>query len=273
MVRVAVALGITAIVCSAAVGQSGSTAAARPPEKTPTPADGMTVEELVAKDISARGGLEKIKSVQTMRLTGDMIVEDQRMPSTLELKRPNKTRWEFTADGQTAVQAYDGTEGWTVTPFEGSGEPQRMSASDQRDIELQADMDGPLVDYKAKGHKIELVGRESVDGRDAWRLRVTLKNGDERDVYLDAKTFLQFRTVTRRELDGRTVEVRSDIGDYREVGGLMLPHSFEASVEGSPQKQSLKFSKIELNVPIDDSRFKMPERRETPDASATPAIS
>src|SRR5438105_9299054 len=116
----------------------------------------QTADELIQKNIQARGGIAKIKAVQSMRLTGTMSVEDERMPSTLEIKRPNKTRWEFTVDGQTAVQAFDGKTGWSLMPFSGKTEPETMSDDDLRDIELQADMDGPLVDYKEKGNRIEL---------------------------------------------------------------------------------------------------------------------
>jgi outer membrane lipoprotein-sorting protein len=235
---------------------------------------GQTADELIEKNIQARGGLAKLQSIQTLRLIGTMSVEDQRMPSTLEIKRPNKTRWEFTVDGETGIQAYDGKTGWVLMPFEGKTQPEEMSPEDLKDIELQADIDGPLVDYKSKGNRVELLGREKVDERDAWRLRVTLKNGESRDLYLDAGTSLQFLSVTRRTVDGREVEVESAIGDYRPVGGVLLSHLFEASVKGAPQKQTLKFDKIEVNVPIDDSRFQMPPRRsEPPRPAETPTIS
>jgi outer membrane lipoprotein-sorting protein len=224
-----------------------------------------TAEELVAKNIQARGGLEKIKAVQSMRLTGTMRLGEESLPTTLEIKRPAKTRWEFTLEGQTAIQAYDGKTAWMTMPFAGITEPQPMSASETADIELQADIDGPLVDAAAKGITIELAGRETIEGGiDAWRLTIRRKSGDTRDLYLDAKTYLQILAVTRRSVDGRDVEIHSRIGDYRDVSGLMLPHSFDASAKGVPEVQSLKFEKIELNVPIDDSRFTMPKKPEAP---------
>jgi outer membrane lipoprotein-sorting protein len=234
----------------------------------------QTADELVARNIEARGGLEKIKAVQSMRMTGTMRLGDESLPTVLELKRPGKTRWEFTLEGQTAVQAYDGTTAWATIPFAGQTEPQVMSADETRDIELQADMDGPLVDAAAKGNAIELVGREKIDGEiEAWRLRVTRKNGEARDLYLDAKTHLQVLAVTRRTADGRDVEIRSRISDYRDVQGLKLPHSFEATASGLPQTQSLKFEKIELNVAIDDSRFRMPKAgAAAPPPSPGPAV-
>jgi outer membrane lipoprotein-sorting protein len=221
---------------------------------------GETADEIVAKNIAARGGLEKIKSVQSMRMTGTMRLGDERLPTSLELKRPNKSRWEFTLEGQTAVQAYDGKTAWMIMPFEGQTQPQIMTDQEARDVEMQADVDGPLVDAAAKGNTIELVGKEKIEGGiETWRLRVTRKNGDSRDLYLDAKTYLPVLAVSKRSTDGQAVEIRSKIGDYRNVGGLMLPHSFEASASGVPQTQALEFQKIELNVPIDDSRFAMPK--------------
>jgi len=232
------------------------------------------VDELIAKNIEARGGLEKIKAIQSMRMTGTMTIGDARMPSVLEVKRPGKTRFEFTLGGQTAIQAYDGKTAWVVLPFAGKSEPEPASAEDAKDMEIGADMDGPIVDFRSKGNRVELVGREKVGDRDAWRLKVTLANGDVRDVYLDAKTYLQFLTVTQRTIGGKPLEIESAVGDYREVGGVLLPHFFETSARGLAQKQSVRFDRIELNVAIDDGRFQMPaasKPTEKPGPVPTPA--
>lgn len=238
-------------------------------------ASAQTAEELVEKNIRARGGLEKIKSVQSMRMTGTMALGDETAATVLEFKRPGRLRWEFTLDGQTAIQAYDGTTGWAVMPFEGKTEPEKMPAEEVQNLKRQADMDGPLVDYRAKGNRIELLGKGSAGGRDAWELKVTAPDGEERIVFLDAETGLQLKTVARKTVDGNEVEIVSVIGDYREVGGLKLPHSFEASATGVPQSQSMKFERIELNVPLEDSRFAMPKAKtpERPSAAPTPAFS
>jgi outer membrane lipoprotein-sorting protein len=233
----------------------------------------QTADELIAKNVEARGGLEKLRAISSMRLTGTLSIGDAKMPSVLEVKRPNKTRWEFTLDGQTAVQAYDGTTAWAVAPFAGKPDPEPMSAEDRKDLELQADMDGPLVDYSAKGHKVEVMGLEKIGGRDAWRLKVTLSNGEVRDVYLDLKTHFQIVTVARRIVNGRSVEIESELGDYRQVVNVMLPYFFETRARGIPQKQSVRFEKIELNVPIDDSRFRPPVAKNAPErAQPTPTI-
>ena len=138
-------------IAAAAAARAGRVAGAR--ARPPTSS--------IAKNVAARGGLEKLKAVKTMRLTGTMKVGDDTMPSVLELKRPNKSRWQFTFDGQTAVQAFDGKAGWMWMPFAGMTEPQAMSAEEKQEAEQQADIDGPLVDYKAKGSTIELVGHDA----------------------------------------------------------------------------------------------------------------
>ena len=239
-------------------------------------AEAPTAEDIIAKNIRARGGLGKIRAVETLRMTGTMLVGDDRLPTTIEWKRPSKTRWEFEADGQTAIQVFDGKMGWTLMPFEGNTDPEQMSDSELEDVALQADLDGPLVDAEKKGNKIELLGKEDADGRAAWKLKVTRKNGEERFVYIDAETYLQTLTVTRRSMGGRDVEIKSIIDDYRSVDGLQLPHSFDASAPGMPQGQSLRFSKAEINVPIDDSRFQKPsvdkpKGAPTPEPRSTPS--
>jgi outer membrane lipoprotein-sorting protein len=183
---------------------------------------------------------------------------DDTLPSVLELKRPSKSRWEFTLDGERAVQAFDGKGGWMWIPFAGQTEPQPMPEQEAKDAEQQADIDGPLVDYKQKGSTIELVGHDKDFRPSDWKLKVTLKSGEVRWVYLDGKTYLQTITVSKRKIDGVEVEIRSEVGDYRKVGALLLPHSFTASTNDGGQTQSLQFDKIEVNVPIDDDRFAMP---------------
>ena len=236
---------------------------------------GQTADELIAKNIAARGGLENLQAVQTMRLTGTMKAGTDTLPSVLELKRPNKSRWEFTLEGQTAVEAFDGKGGWTWIPFAGQTEPQPMSDEESLDAEQQADVDGPLVDYKKKGSRVELLGHDPEFHPEDWKLKVTLKSGEVRFVYLDPKTYLQTVTVLRRKLEGSEVEVRSEVGDYRKVGAVVLPHTFKASTSDGAQTQTLQFERIDLNVPIDDDRFRMPTPKKPSDgveAAPTPVV-
>jgi outer membrane lipoprotein-sorting protein len=225
-----------------------------------SPAGAQTVDELIAKNLEARGGLDKLKAVKTLRLSGKMTMgPGMEAPVILELKRPNSVRMEFTFQGMTGVQAYDGASGWMITPFGGKTDPEPMSPEDARDAEEQSDLDGPLVDYKSKGHTVELVGKEKVEGSDAYKLKVTLKNGTVNYTYLDADSYLTIREESRRTVRGSEVEVESTIGDYKDVGGgLLMPHSIENGTKGQPQKQNILVEKVELNPPLDDARFKMP---------------
>jgi hypothetical protein len=170
-----------------------------------------------------------------------------------------KMRLDIFIQGLTLTQAYDGQNGWQVVPFTGKKDPEPMAADDLKNTQEQADFDGPLMDYKQKGNTIELIGKEKIDGADAYHLKVTLKNGGVRNVYLDAGTFLAVKTVAKITMRGTEVELETMIGAYKEVEGVMFPFSVEqhpAGDQGPTQKITLK--KIELNIPVEDSIFKMP---------------
>jgi hypothetical protein len=180
-------------------------------------------------------------------------------PIVIEIKRPKSTRMDITIQGMVGTQAYDGARGWSLMPFGGSKVPQQMTAEEATLAEEQADMDGPLIDYKAKGNTVELLGKEKVEGADAYKLKVTLKNGVVRTMYIDAEHFLEIKEESKRTIRGTETEMETIVGDYKEVDGLMLPHSVDAGAKGSPQRQKLVIEKVEINVPIDDARFKMPD--------------
>lgn len=239
-----------------------------------SPAAAQTVDEVIKKNIDARGGLEKLKSVQSIRMTGKMMMGPGiEAPMTLEMKRPKSMRLDFTFQGMTGTQAYDGKEGWAIMPFGGKKDPEPMGPEDVKEAEEQADMDGPLVDYKAKGNTVELVGKEKLEGSDVYKLKVTLKNGTVRYDYLDADSFLSIKEESKRTIRGSEVEVESTIGDYKEVGGLMIPYSIQSGAKGSSQKQSIVIEKVELNPALDETHFKMPaapKPEAKPDAPKTP---
>ena len=225
-----------------------------------TPAAPQTVDEIISKNIEALGGIEKIRAVKTVRMTGKMTVGPGiEAPVVMELKRPNAMRLDITVQGMVGSQAYDGTTGWSLMPFAGSKVPQQMAADEAKQAQEQADIDGPLVDYKTKGNIVDLVGKEKVEGSDAHKLKVTLKNGDVRTIYIDAEHYLQIKDESKRSIRGTEVETETIVGDYKEVGGMMFPHAVDSGQKGNPQRQKLTIDKIEINVPIDDARFKMPE--------------
>ena len=229
----------------------------------------QTVDEIVAKNIEARGGLDKIKSVQTMRATGKMEFGPMEAPGLYVQKRPDMARLDFTIQGLTATQAYDGKSGWAIMPFTGKKDPEAMTADDTKEMQEEADIDGPLVDYKAKGNQVELVGKEKVEGTDAYKLKVTLKNGDVKYIYIDSDSGLEIKEESKRMVHDTEQETETSLSDYREVNGLMYAFASQTGLKGSPQVQKLTIEKIELNVPVDDATFKMPAV--APKPAAAPA--
>ena len=180
------------------------------------PATAPTLDELVAKNIEAKGGATAVHALQSLRRTGIMLVNEGkiRVAYTQVKKRPLEVRTEATLQGMTAVQAFDGKEGWKIYPFQGRKDPERMSADDVKELMEDAEMDGPLVDWKEKGSTLEYLGTEDVDGTQAYKIKVTRKNGDVNFVYLDPDHFLEIRILTQRIQQGALVETETDLGDY-----------------------------------------------------------
>lgn len=223
-----------------------------------TVAVAQTAEELVAKNLQARGGVDKLKAINTLKMSGKAYVGIDAEVSQFN-KRPDMIRQNFTVQGMTQIQSYDGTVGWQISPFGGRKDPQLMGEDDVRDLMEEADIDGPLVDYQAKGNKVEYLGHDTVDGDDVYELKVTLKNGDIVYYYLDPDTYLEIKKKKQQFIRGAVRETEQDLGSYKLVSGVYYPYSIEASVKDSPSDHAkITFDTIEANIPLDDSYFKMP---------------
>jgi len=246
---------LTATAMTAANAQTATATA--PAAATPT---APTADELIEKNIQAKGGREKIKAIQTLRMTGNMdIGQGAKAPFVIEMKRPHKMRVEFVVQGMTGIQAYDGSGGWMVMPFMGKKDPEAMSADDLKGMEEQADFEGPLFDYKAKGNQVESLGKENVDGTPAYKLKVTKKNGDVSYVYLDADAYLEIKEEGKRNFRGQEVEFVSTSGDYKTVDGIVFPFSLATKPKGAPSGQVITVEKLEVNPSLDDTRFVQPK--------------
>ncbi len=241
------------------------------------PASAQTVDEIITKNMAARGGMEKIKALKSVRITGRVeVAPGMEAPFLIEMKKPEHFRMEFTVQGLTAMQGYDGKSGWQVMPFNGEKNAQPLSAEDTKDAQENADFDGPLMDYKAKGNQVELLGKEEVDGAPAYRLKISLKNGDVIQEFIDTESNLEVKEISTRTINGTPKVVEQTFGDYKPVEGLMFPFALENGVRDSEQKQKIIVEKVELNVPIDDSKFAMPapapKPAETPQAAPKPPL-
>jgi hypothetical protein len=231
----------------------------------------VSAGDIVDKNIAARGGLAAWRGVQTLSWRGKMdagghvkpagaaSAEQAQLPFSLDMKRSRKTRLEIEFKGQTAVQVYDGTQGWKVRPFLNRHEVESFSADELKAIASQADLDGPLVDYAAKGTTVELGGVEKVDGKDAYKLKLTLKNKQVLHEWIDAKTFLEVKVEgVPRRLDNKYHPVFIHLRDYRAVNGLMIPHLLETSVQGVPATERILIEKVVVNPTLSESRFAKP---------------
>jgi hypothetical protein len=224
----------------------------------------LSAAEVITKNVAARGGLEAWRAVQTMSLSGktgaggnqratlqlptqgqatvvtrntdqsplpSRRVEEVYLPFLMELARPRKMRFELQVAGQTALQVYDGVNGWKLRPYLNRLEVEPYTADEMKAASMQSELDGPLLDYAAKGTRIELDGTEKVEGRDTYKLKLTLKSGDVTHVWVDAQTFLETKIEGQpRRLDGIYHPVEVYYRDYRNVNGLEIPFVLETRV-------------------------------------------
>jgi hypothetical protein len=258
-----------------------------------SPAGRLSASEVVDKNVAARGGLQAWRAVQTMSLAGKMgaggnqretlavqppdgktrnavssrPAEEVQLPFLMELKRPRKTRFELQFGGQTAVQVFDGRQGWKFKPFLNRREVEPYTADELKITSTQADLDGPLVDYAAKGTRVELAGEEKVEGRDSYKLKLTMNTGTKMHVWIDAATFLETKIEGQpRRMDGVDHPVEVYFRDYRRVDGLQIPFVLETRVLSvgktalglkDPQvpPEKVVIEKVVVNPKLDESLF------------------
>ncbi len=220
----------------------------------------QTAEDIIAKSINATGGIEKIKGLNSIKMTGNYVMMGMEFPFTVFSKRPLMTRIESTIQGMSMIQAYDGTTAWGVNPFMGSKEPEVMPEDQAKDIIERADYDGDFVDYKAKGHTIEFVGKDEMEGSPVFKLKVTKKSGDVSVYFIDAENYLQIKVVSKTKIQGTETEAEMVFGNYKPVAGVQIPHSIETRVGGKTVSQVV-IEKAEPNIAIENSIFVMPKKK------------
>lgn len=257
-------------------------------------AAGLSVAQIAERYAAARGGLAAWRAVQTLSVsgkldagTGDSLARSQivarqgvgasikraeraaaaesakksaaqqvQLPFRLEEKRPHKSRLEIDFGGRTAVQIYDGERGWKFRPYLNRDDVEPFTAEEAKAEGGKADLEGPLMDYAAKGTQLALEGTESVDAHDAYRLRLTMKNGDVQHVWIDARSFLDVKVEgVPRRMDGKMHKVFIYQRDFRSVKGLVVPYQYVTTVEGYPGTHGMLVESVSVNPPLDDARF------------------
>jgi hypothetical protein len=270
--------------------------------ETPTVQSKLTAAQVVDRNVAARGGLQAWRGVQTLQETGTMgaggndrttqpaeipgakrpgksmpmpssprLKEEAQLPFVLDLERPRKMRLELQFAGKTAVQVYDGENGWKLRPYLNRLEVEPYTEDEAKLAAMQSDLDGPLVDYAAKGTTVELAGMEKVEDRDTYNLKLTLKDGRTVHVWVDAQTFLEAKVEGQpRRLDGKIHPVEVYYRDYRAVNGLQIPFVLETHVlpaetgaagarEPHYPAEKIAIVKVVVNPKLDASRFTKPQ--------------
>lgn len=231
----------------------------------PVAAEELTLDQIIERHDEALGGLDAWEGVKTARITGKMQMGGGQMeaPFKIMFKRPGKARMEFTLQGMTGVQATDGEIYWMVMPFMGSTDPEVMADDQAKQFQQQAEFESELMHWKEKGHQVELLGKTEVEGTPAYELKVTRKDGDESNVFLDAEYFIPIKVEAKRDIQGTEVEIETTIGDYKEVGdGLMFAHSLQTGAKGQPPQQTITIESVEIGADLGDDLFVMPEKSE-----------
>jgi hypothetical protein len=219
------------------------------------------LDDLVAKNIQARGGIAALHAMHSLSFRGKLLVNDGQLELGFVqiVERPSNIRVEASIQGLTQVQAYNGTVGWQINPFQGRKDPERLSADDIKSLaETVADFDGALVDSQKKGNKLEYLGTEDVDGTQAHKIKLTRPSGDTEYVYLDPDHYLEIRLLSQRTEHGVTVETITDLGDYEKIQGVYVPFAVEFGQKGSSDRQKLVVSSATVNAKIDDASFNLP---------------
>ena len=223
----------------------------------------QSADELVAKNVAARGGAEKLRAIKTMVMSGTISFGEEKSPITVKAWRPNQIREEFTVQGTELTRAFDGNTGWQI---EKNGEESKlnlMSGGESDNIKEEAEnaIEGPLLDYAKKGSKVEALGKDTVEGRPAYKLKITTRGGSSITQFLDGTTYLEIYEEIERSVNGKPMTIVEDVSDYREVGGVKFAHRFVSGPRENPQASTLQIDKMELNVPIAESVFAVPDAK------------
>ncbi len=222
----------------------------------------MSADQVLERNAAARGGLQAWRSVNSISLSGELGAggtREAKLPFTLNMKRPHKSRLEIRVQDRPAVQVYDGKQGWKQRPFLNRDDVEPFSAVELKSAAAAAELDGPLIDAARKGTKVEMVGMEPVEGKSAYKLKVTPSNAPSMNVWIDASSFLEVKMDGEpRKLDGRMHKVAVFTRDYKAEGGLMIPHTLETVVEGVKQSHKMSIQTVKVNPSLEDTLFGKP---------------
>lgn len=227
----------------------------------------LTVDEILAKHFEALGGKDKIAAIKTLKMTGKMeLMQGMQAPFTIFVKNHDATRFEMEFQGKKMITSVQGDSGWFIQPWTGKTDPDRMPADQVKESKDQIDIGGPLFNYKEKGHTVELIGKEDMEGTQVYKLKLTKKDGDVNYIFIDATSFLQLKETSKHKMQDKEMESETIFSNYKKVEGVQFPFSVESRSAGGMDQgggmgQTMTIDNIEVNTKIDDTMFKMPKKK------------
>jgi len=219
----------------------------------------QTADDVINKYIDAIGGMDKISAIKSMVQTGTFGGGGMEFPVTMTYKRDNKVRMDISFQGNSQIQAFDGTTAWQINPWAGKKDPEKMPAEGVKRMKEMSDFEGALVNYKSKGYTAELMGKEDMEGTEVYKIKLTDKDNDVTYYYLDASSYLLLKESSKRKIKEKEIEQDTYYGNYQPNGGVMMAMSIEFKQKGDDQSQKGTVTKIEINPEVDDAIFTMPE--------------
>lgn len=269
--KVQATLAVLAAVLAAASSACSADAGTAPPPQgstaKPAPAVGLSVDDILERNLAALGGKEKLRALKSLRFEATEQTGTQSVPLLVYWKRPDRLRVEAPEEGLLKIQAFDGTRAWSTYPELPGFEAQFLDGAEQDALRDQADLvEGPTFDYVAKGNRVELLGKESLNNRDAWRLELTTARGEVRMLWFDCASFLEVREERVQTSGDRRITTDSMLSDFRPAGGVLFAHRVESrsriSGGGVPERAGepsvFTIQKLEVDVDLPDSLFALP---------------
>lgn len=221
----------------------------------------QTVDEIIAKNMEVKGGIDKLRTIKSNKTTGMMSMMGLETKVTMWHKEPEMMKMEMMFAEKVITFAFDGKIAWQISPMTGSDEPQEMTGAQAEQIKDNADMmSDPLVDYKKKGFKLDLEGKEDMEGTPVFKLKLTKKDGKVTYFFIDAENYIELKAQATRTVNEQEMTMETFFGDFKEVGGVMIPHSMTIKMNGA-DSGNITIESVELNVPLDDDFFKMPPKK------------
>jgi hypothetical protein len=215
----------------------------------------QTTEEVIEKYITAMGGLDAFNKVNTAKMTGTLTTSGLTMLMTTQIVQGKAMRTDVNASGKNIINVYNNGKGWKVNPLAGIPAPTEVTGTELEGLKAQTSLVNHLMDYKNRGHKVELLGQEDVEGVQTFKIKLTNKDDNKATFYfINATNYLLFKSISKKETQGQEYDVETFYTDMKDINGLQFCMSLLQKIRGQIY-MSIKWNKIELDVPVDEKIF------------------